>query len=60
MNNMDLTRQVCRAIDAQIYHKIFMSLQKDKRELVPHRLGIRLFILMNVESYEQYGFRETN
>jgi hypothetical protein len=57
---MDLTRQVCRAIDAQIYHKICMSLQKDKRELVPHRLGIRLFILMNVESYEQYGLRETN
>ena len=60
MNNMDLTRQVCRAIDAQIYHKIFMSLQKDKRELVSDPLGIRLFILMNVESYEQYGLRETN
>ena len=37
-----------------------MSLQKDKRELVPHLLGIRLFILMNVESYEEYGLRETN
>jgi hypothetical protein len=60
MNNMNLTRQVCRAIDAQIYHKIFMSLQKDKRELVSDPLGVRLFILMNVESYEQYGLRETN
>jgi hypothetical protein len=57
---MDLTRQVGRAIDAQIYHKICMSLQKDKRELVSDPLGIRLFILMNVESYEQYGLRETN
>lgn len=60
MNNMNLTRQVCRAIDAQIYHKIYMSLQEDKRTLISNPLVNRLVILMNVESYEQYGLRETN
>lgn len=53
---MNLTRQVRRAIDAQIYHKIYMSLQEDKRALISNPLVNRLVRLMNVESYQQYGF----